>query len=113
MNFLKLVVFGLATWRLASLLSSEQGPLGICSKFRTLAGIKFERGQDIPQNKFASDLMCTWCMTLYTGIFWSMLNLINTDVAFYIALPFALSTIGILVMTSKTLQIYLKHLKDG
>lgn len=112
MRWYELVVLGLATWRLTSYLSNEQGPAGICNKLRSFVGLKFERGQEIPSNWFASDLTCPWCTMGYAGLFWTILYLINRDVAFYIALPFALSAIGILVMTQKTIQIYMKHLKD-
>lgn len=109
---LDLITLALATWRLSSYLSNEQGPNGIFEKLRRKVGIDYhpETGEEIPKNWLASDLACQWCVTGYVGLFFSLLYAISPKLAFYIALPFALSTGGILVMTQKTIQIYLRNL---
>lgn len=109
----ELVILGLATWRLSSFLVNEQGPAGLCERFRSFLGISYNKaGEKIAKNWLASELTCQWCFSLYIGILFGLMYLIVPKTAFYVALPLALSTINILVMTSKGIQVYLRHLND-
>lgn len=99
MNWLTILILGLATWRLSALLSKEAGPFHMFEKLREKMGIQHDsNGQVtiIPSNFFAELLSCVWCTSIWVGGFWVILYLISPVTSLYIALPFALSTIAII-----------------
>lgn len=58
MNFLQLLLGGLATYRLSLLISKEDGPAYIFRKLRKLP----------PPNSSVKDgLSCEWCMSIWMG----------------------------------------------
>lgn len=70
-DLLTLFILILATWRLSSLLAQEDGPFGILKKIRIVD--------------------CVWCWSFWWGIIFALLYRYLPDVAFWVALPFALS----------------------
>lgn len=74
----------MATWRISSLLVNEEGPLELFARLRLLvSGI--------------TDLLtCIWCCSVWVGIGFTALYWYLPAVAFWVALPFALSAGAIL-----------------
>ena len=76
----------LAAWRLASLVANEDGPWMMFKRFRQRAE------QWCQQYRFCRELglyelvTCEWCNSIWIG-----------ETIFYLALPFALSTVAIVI----------------
>ena len=76
----------LAAWRLASLVANEDGPWMMFKRFRQRAE------QWCQQYRFCRELglyelvTCEWCNSIWIG-----------ETIFYLALPFALSTVTIII----------------
>lgn len=90
------VIFGLATWRLSSLLVNEAGPFNVFVDLREMIGITHDdEGNPIMYPKgFLPELFkCVWCMSVWVGIFATLL------LPFFalIAIPLALSAVAIIV----------------
>lgn len=69
MNLATMVIVGLITWRIASLLKDEPGPFGILSKFRDVVGLRYdEHSELVAHNEFAAMLSCVWCSSLWIGV---------------------------------------------
>jgi hypothetical protein len=77
----ELLVVALAAWRLASLLSREDGPAGILSTLREKAGLRrvvlpMPSGQNwatitVATTPWAELLDCLWCLSVWTaGLAW-------------------------------------------
>ena len=95
-----IIVLGLATWRISALLTREAGPFHMFEKLRELAGIEHDQEgnvQMIPHKFFAELLSCVWCNSIWAGTFWTIMLISLPKVAPWIALPFALSTLAILL----------------
>lgn len=90
----QLIVFGLATWRVASLFVNEDGPWFIFNKLRHRAGI---RNMEIGPGFLAQLLSCIWCFSLYAGVGWILFYLWQPTIAFLCACAFALSAIAIFI----------------
>lgn len=100
MTIFEFVVLAMATWRISVMLSKETGPFHIFEKIRELTGIKHDIDGNvlhIPQKMFAELLSCVWCDSVWVGTFWVLLWLFFPQISLFIALPFALSTLAILV----------------
>ena len=100
MNALYLVVFGLATWRVSALFTRESGPFHVFEKIREKAGIQHDQDGNvsvIPGRFFAELLSCVWCASIWAATFWAIFSYIFPEIAFLCALPFALSTVAILI----------------
>ena len=96
MTIVEFVVFGLATWRIASLLVDEPGPFKIFIRIRELTGIKHDADGNpllIPNGFFSEVLSCVFCASIWIGLFWTLAQFV--PFAFYFALPFALSALAI------------------
>lgn len=75
MNPTPLLLYGLATWRMSSLLVRERGPWDLFVRVRALAGISHtEEGKpfEIPDNVLAGILSCTWCCSVWVAIPWAI-----------------------------------------
>ena len=86
----------LATWRVSSLLVFEEGPFLILSRIRNLAGVYYDEYSE-PQGKnvVSRALLCVWCISLWVAIGFTVLYFY--DLAFWVALPFALSAAAIII----------------
>lgn len=85
MDLLDLIILGLATWRLSSLLTNdnEEGPFGLLIRTR-----EFGR-------KITSAFDCLWCMSIWIGLVIILLYWAIPDYTIWICLPLALSAIAI------------------
>jgi len=95
---LTIFILILATWRLSSLLADEAGPWDMFSRLRVLAGVRYDDvGQPYGTNALARGVMCVWCVSVWVGAGWALLYYVAPGVAFWLALPFALSGGTILI----------------
>jgi len=100
------VIFSLATWRLASLISQEDGAFGILASFRHAIGDRYDDYSnpyiEVLGTKWyhkalynvTEQLTCLWCCSVWVGVAWTILYAIAPEVSTWIALPFALSAVG-------------------
>jgi len=99
-NLTYFLLMGLASWRICSLFMKEQGPFDMFVKIRELFGIQhYDDGTVLSyKSNFFCDLFaCCWCFSVWVGIFFAVLYVFLPYVAIFIALPFALSTIAIII----------------
>lgn len=67
-SWLDLAILALATWRLASLAASEDGPYRILARFRHWAGVRYDpQGGPFGNNEFAKMLACPYCNSVWIG----------------------------------------------
>lgn len=73
MNGFDLVVFSLASWRIASIITKEDGPFDIFVKFRSLLGVKYDiYGNPIAESWIGRGISCLWCMSVWVAFFVSL-----------------------------------------
>lgn len=78
---MEFLILALATWRLSSLMVNEDGPFKMFEYVRQLPG-PFE---------------CIWCFSVWVGIFLSISFITIPLYTTWFCMPFALSTVAILV----------------
>lgn len=114
MPLLDIALLALATWRISSLLANEEGPGGMLERLRLAVGVRYDEASErVAGNVLASEMMCQWCNSIWVGAAWTVFYVLAPVWAVRCALPFALSTGTILIMTSKGLQVFLRHLREG
>lgn len=86
---LRLVLLGLATWRLSSLLVHERGPFDVFGRIRHATGADRVGEMGEIQELFS----CVWCMSIWVGLF---LYVVRIPLLLYVL---AASTIAILIDT--------------
>lgn len=97
---MELLIYGLATWRIASLFVNEAGPGDIFLHIRSWAGISHDENKKpamIPDGFFPGILSCVWCCSIWAGAFWALLACFAPLLALPIASVFAFSTLAILI----------------
>lgn len=93
-----ILILGLASWRLASLLVVEEGPFDILGKFRSFIGIRYdELSKPYGTNVIAEAFTCVWCASMWIAILFSIAYYISAHFAVMLSLPFAVSTVVIIV----------------
>lgn len=98
MTLLTLLLLSLATWRSASLLAREAGPLDILSRFRHWAGVRYnERSEAYGTNVVSKAMVCLWCGSVWIGAGWALLFYFLPGLAPWLSLPFALSAAAIVI----------------
>lgn len=100
MTLVGFVILALAVWRMASLLAKESGPFDVFLKIRKVSGIVYDDNDNIvliPETFFAQAISCVWCNSIYIGAFWTVMFVLLGPLSFLFALPFALSSIAVLV----------------
>lgn len=98
MTLTHLIIYGLATWRVASLLVEESGPFDIFKKIRELTGITHDEDDlplMIPDRFFAQLFSCVWCTSVWVAVAYTLVSLWKHGI--YTALPFALSAVAVLL----------------
>lgn len=91
-----LVVLALATWRVSSLLAREEGPIDLLLKLRYRLGVRYdEHSRPYGQSNLSKGILCIWCNSVWVGTGWVVLAVLSQEVAFFVALPFALSAAAI------------------
>lgn len=98
---LNLIILGLATWRISSLLVNEKGPGNIFIRIRELTGIQHDNFGDpymIPERFFSQVLSCVWCCSVWVAMAFTVIYKL---IPFWevIAYPFALSAIAVTIQT--------------
>lgn len=90
-DFLSLVMLGLVTWRLTSLLVDESGPFDMFAKFRSFIGVYYDDWSEKQgRNTIARAFTCFWCasvwvataVALLAGYYSSALEFFTTVIAF-------------------------------
>lgn len=100
MTLTALVIYGLAAWRVASMLVNEAGPGDMFFRLRALAGIGHDDnkiGVIIPDGFFPSILSCIWCCSVWVGFGWMALDWLFPLVSLRLAAAFAFSTVAVVV----------------
>jgi len=94
MSAVEFIVLALATFRLANLLAdpNQTGPWDTLSWLRVKAGMRYD-AHSIPfgTNTFAEGMLCMYCNSIWFGAAWALFYYLAPQVAFWAALPFALS----------------------
>ena len=94
---IELAIFALATWRLASLLAVEAGPLELFVKVRHLLGVRYDDHSIMyGEHWLAKGVICVWCNSVWFGALWAILWALFPW-ARWLALPFALSGAAIVI----------------
>ena len=92
----ELVLFGLATFRIAHLCVWEDGPGKIFFKIRyAVRATNWDPSES--KGFIAGVFSCVWCMSVWVGFFFTAINIYDRVIASWVAFPFALSAIGILL----------------
>jgi len=97
---IELIVYSLATWRIASLLVNEQGPGNVFRRLRSAVGIEHDQDGNvtiIPDGFLAGIFSCVWCASVWVGFGWAGLVYAMPDVGFRLASAFAFSALAILI----------------
>lgn len=95
---MELAVFILATWRLSSLLAQETGPADVFARLRLALGVWYdEGGEPHGHNVAAQAVTCIWCVSVWVGAAFALAWYLWPAVAFWLAVPFALSTGAVIV----------------
>jgi len=78
----QVIILSLATWRISSLLHSEDGPWDVMKKLRKFFGIIHdEDGEPIAFPSLLSWMDCFWCVCLFVGLLISTIwCIMRTDV---------------------------------
>ena len=101
MTLVELIVFGLATWRISSMLVDEPGPFRMFIKLRGMFGITHDMDDNVlivPDGFMPGVLSCVWCTSVWVGFFWTIMYLL-CNYSLYLAFPFALSAIAIIAQS--------------
>lgn len=96
MTLINLVLFGLATFRIAHVFVWERGPGDLFRKLRKIFGATNWNPEE-SVGFMAGVFSCVWCMSMWVGFFFTALVLFNLEVAVMVAFPFALSAIAITI----------------
>lgn len=100
MDIANLLIYGLAVWRISSLLVNEGGPRNIFWHIRSKLGHMHDPGMNYIGHKegFLSDIFaCVWCMSLWVAIAVSFCRFYFSAPTFYVCLTLALSAVAIVV----------------
>jgi hypothetical protein len=98
LRLVELILLGLATWRIASLVQYERGPWAVFSRIRGWFGIQHnEDGEPLgwPDSETGRLLRCLDCGSVWVGLGMAGLYLAWPLAACIVALPFALSAFAI------------------
>lgn len=92
------VLFGLATWRITSLIVDEDGPFDMFVKFRSFIGVYYdEYSQAQGRNVVARAFTCFWCASIWVSVVVALLaGYYSTLLEFFVSV-LALSALAIVV----------------
>lgn len=95
-KLIAVIIFGLASWRLASLLAREHGPWDVLDRVRYATGVRFdEASRAYGTNELSKGMLCIWCLSVWLGIAFVLIYLLLGDAMIWLAMPFSVSTIAI------------------
>jgi len=100
MILLDFLVLALATFRLSSLIASENGPFDILLRLRIMLGMNYDsHGTPYANNGFIEGFMCMWCNSVWIGLGVAVGFYFAPGVVFWALMPFALSSVAVLAKT--------------
>lgn len=103
----------LAAWRFASLVANEDGPWQMFKRLRQRAEQWCNKYRFCRELGLYDLLACEWCNSIWIGAGLTLLYLSIGEAILYVALPFALSTVAIIikhiVQILQTTQQHLDH----
>jgi len=97
---IELIVYSLATWRIASLLVNETGPGNMFLKLRERVGIRHDSSGNVAaiQDGFLAGVFsCVWCCSVWVGFGWMIAGWIYPLIALKLATAFSFSAGAIVV----------------
>lgn len=100
MTFTELLIYGAATWRIASIITQECGPFHIFINLREKVGIIHdEECVPIawPDTFFGELLSCVWCSSIWVALFWGIMIFLSPALSLKIATIFAFSTVAVMI----------------
>jgi len=100
MDFTYLLIFGLATWRVANMLVHERGPFQMFFRLRVRVGIGMDNDGEpvmIPDRFFAELLSCVFCSSIWIAAGWVLFWIFLPVFSLKIATVFALSALAIVI----------------
>lgn len=116
-----LTILALATWRLSSLVATEDGPFDMFLKLRLAVGMRYSHRsdpyfpiwEDVSSStefkssserdvayiwwSFGKGLCCPWCTSVWFGLLMTVFYLLWPDGAVALSLPLSLSAAAIVV----------------
>lgn len=99
MEAISFLIYGLAVWRISSLLVNENGPFNIFRWVRSKAGVMYDLDWNLigVQHKFFAELLsCVWCCSLYVAIGILIGRFYFSQITYYVCMGLALSALAIL-----------------
>jgi hypothetical protein len=100
MQIIIFLTFILATWRVAHLLTYEDGPWATVDTLRYWMGVRFDPLPPYEDrqgtNVWSKAIICVWCNSVWVGLSYTILYMIWQPL-WLIALPFALSAGAIIL----------------
>ena len=98
MQITELIILGLATWRVASIIVSEDGPWQLFPRLRSWLGVRFDE-RSIPYSTTALSglVICIWCLSPWIGGLFVLGFLLFPFPTILIASPFALSAMAVII----------------
>lgn len=100
MEISQLLIYGLAVWRVSSLLVSEDGPFKAFRRLRELFGIQHDAEGHvylIPDTSIAKLFSCLWCASVWVSAAWLLLLTILPVYCMWLSVWLALSAVAIVV----------------
>jgi len=93
-----LIILGGAVFRIALMLTSEEGPWDILCRLRHLLGVRYDASSNpYGLNVVGKALCCLWCTSVWVGIGGALLVVFAPWPTMTLSLPFALSALAILL----------------
>jgi len=92
------VFYGLAVWRISSLLVDEAGPFDFLGRMRYAFGVRYdEKNVPTSDNQIGAVFLCVWCMSIWVSLFVWCMHLISPEITRALLFPFAVSGFSIIV----------------
>lgn len=95
-----IVIYGMATWRVASMFVNEAGPGDLFIRMRELFGITHDSHKQaliVPEGFLPSIFSCVWCCSVWVGVFWMIFDLFYPWLALRLATALAFSAVAIMI----------------
>lgn len=91
-----MLFIAVAVWRLSYMIVEEDGPYAVFINLRQWVGADDEGDHPNPHMQLLRGILeCIYCASVWIGIFFAVVYVIQPVVALYIAIPFALSGLAI------------------
>ncbi len=98
----------LATWRLASMLSTEDGPWDIFARLRHAIGLRYDEWSNpIYLNTLAKGIVCFWCVSVWLAFVAAFFSPFTGGIVDFIVNWLAISAVAIFI--NETVNAISKH----